>query len=299
MSYRNTSSVVAGWVSVTSNVFLTALKVVVGVLFGSPALFADGIHSASDVIASVATLGAMRVSSRPADDDHPYGHGKAEVLASGVVGVLLFITSAWILFRGIESLSQPVEQVGALPLIAAGVSLIWKQLLYVYTMRVGKKYSSKGLIATAYDHLSDVYASLAAVIGIGIALAGRCIGHPNLGYADPISSIVVALLIWRITYTIGREAIDVLMEKNVSESKLNLYERQITNIQEVKRIDKIRARELGNYTLVDVRVGVSGDMSIQEGHDISRRIKSAIMEADNTVKEVLVHLNPWYQDGNS
>ncbi|MFB5189932.1 cation diffusion facilitator family transporter [Alicyclobacillus fastidiosus] len=296
MSDRNTPSFLAGWVNLASNVLLTALKIVVGVLFRSSVLFADGIHSAADVVASVATLGAMRVSIRPADEDHPYGHGKAEVIASGIVGVLLFLASVWILYHGVESLLAPVEKASILPFIAAAVSLVWKQILYLYTMRIGKKYRSKGLIATAYDHLSDVYSSLAAVIGIGIALIGRYTGHSNLGYADPICSIVVALFIWRITYSISRETIDGLMEKNVPQEKINMYEHQIKNVREVKRIDRIRARELGHYILVDVRVGVHGDMTIQQGHDISRVIKSAIMETDADVKEVLVHLNPWYKD---
>lgn len=296
MSNVNKTSLVAGWISLVSNVLLTAMKITVGPLFGSQALFADGIHSAADVIASMASLGAMKVSSQPADEDHPYGHGKAEVIASGIVGILLGLSAVWILFNGIHSLFGPVETIGIIPLIAAGMSLIWKQILYLYTMRIGKTYRSKGLIATAYDHLSDVYASLATVIGVGIAIIGRYFGHQIFGYADPLAGVIVALLILKIAYHISRDAFDVLMEKNVPDEKLRIYKNQIRNVHGVKRIDRIRARELGHYILVDVRIGVPGEMSVQQGHDLCRVIKSSIMEADNEVKEVLVHLNPWYKN---
>nr|WP_232331063.1 MULTISPECIES: cation diffusion facilitator family transporter [unclassified Thermoactinomyces] len=284
------------WVSLVSNILLTLVKFMVGWLYRSPSLVADGAHNASDVVASAATLGSMRVSTMPADREHPYGHGKAEVIASGIVAVILFLAAIWMIYQSIEALFLPPPKAHAISLIAAVFSLLFKLVLYIYTIRIGRKVNSKGLIATAYDHLSDVYSSLAAAIGIGLALLGRQARIPYLEYGDPLASIVVSLLILKVAIHMGREAVDILMERNVAQEKLDQFAAIISAVPGVKRIDRIRAREHGHYILVDVRVGVPGEMTVQEGHDISRAIKKNVMERFDDVQEVLVHINPWYEN---
>jgi cation diffusion facilitator family transporter len=286
----------AAWISLLSNIFLTIVKFAVGFLFNSPSLVADGAHNAADVIASGATLGSIRVSTLPADKEHPYGHGKAEIIASGLVAVILFIVSLLMIYKSITSLFESATPAHVISLVVALISLGLKQILYIYTMRVGKRANSKGLMATAYDHLSDVYASLAAVVGIGLALLGKHTPLPFMEYGDLLASIVVSLLILKMAFHMGREAIDILMERNVSEEKLNQLSELISTVSGVKRIDRIRAREHGHYILVDVRVAVPGWMTVQEGHDIAREIKKKVMESHENVQEVLVHVNPWYEE---
>jgi cation diffusion facilitator family transporter len=289
----------AAWVSLLSNILLTVIKFIVGWLFHSPSLIADGAHNAADVVASGATLGSMRVSTLPADREHPYGHGKAEVIASGIVAVILFLAGIWMIYKSIEALFLPAPKAHVVSLAAGVFSLLFKMVLYLYTIRIGKQVNSKGLIATAYDHLSDVYSSLAAVIGIGLALLGRHTRIPYMEYGDPLASIVVSLLILKVAIHMGREAIDILMERNVEQEKLEQFARIISSVPGVKRIDRIRAREHGHYILVDVRVGVPGEMTVQEGHDISRAIKKNLMDRFDNVQEVLVHINPWYENESS
>jgi cation diffusion facilitator family transporter len=286
---------IAVWISLLSNVALTVLKLVVGLLAGSQVLIADGVHNAGDVIATAAALSAMRISKLPADDDHPYGHGKAEVLGSGIVAVILVLAALYIGYHAVLAFFHEPGQASLLALAAALVSVFWKQALYVYTIRIGRKENSKGLIATAYDHLADVYASIAAVIGIGLALIGDYYGIHLLAYGDPAAGIIVSILVLKLAWHMAQEAIDILMEKTVSEEKLSEYKSLVTSIPQVKRIDRIRAREHGHYILVDVRVSIPGELSIQQGHDISRSIKKAIMERHREVDEVLIHLNPWYK----
>lgn len=295
MTGGNKASMIAVWISLLSNVALTALKLVVGLLAGSQVLIADGVHNAGDVIATAAALSAMRISKRPADDDHPYGHGKAEVLGSGIVAVILVLAALYIGYHAVLAFFHEPGQASLLALAAALVSVFWKQALYVYTIRIGRKENSKGLIATAYDHLADVYASIAAVIGIGLALIGDYYGIHLLAYGDPAAGIIVSILVLKLAWHMAQEAIDILMEKTVSEEKLSEYKSLVTSIPQVKRIDRIRAREHGHYILVDVRVSIPGELSIQQGHDISRSIKKAIMERHREVDEVLIHLNPWYK----
>ncbi|WP_371263498.1 cation diffusion facilitator family transporter [Paenibacillus sp. 1_12] len=291
---KKDASMIAVWISLISNVMLTILKLLVGLLFNSPVLLADGVHNAGDVIATIAALSSMRISKQPADEDHPYGHGKAEVLASGIVAVIMGLAAIYIGYEAVSAFFEEPAQASVIALIAAFLSLIWKQALYVYTIRVGKQTNSKGLIATAYDHLADVYASLAAVVGIGLAFIGETYHIPYLSYGDPAAGIVVSILVLKLAIEMSLETVGILMDKTVSMEKLNEYAALIQSISQVKRIDRLRAREHGHYILVDVRVSIPGELSIQEGHDISRKIKGAIIENHSDVDEVLIHLNPWY-----
>lgn len=293
---NKSQSLFAAWISLISNALLTVIKLAVGWLFHSQVLVADGVHNAGDLIASAAALGSMRISNRPADKDHPYGHGKAEVIGAGLVAIILAIAAVWIGYHSFEALLGP-PLIGAhwMALTAAAVSLVWKQLLFLYTIRLGRKTNSKGLIATAYDHLADVYASIAAVIGIGLGMVGAAYNIAWLGYGDPVAGIIVSLLVLKLAWDMGKEAIDILMERTVDPVKLKQFESIVRSYPEVKRIDRLRAREHGHYILVDLRIGVPGTMTVQEGHNISREIKHSIMEAHEEVDEVLVHLNPWYE----
>jgi cation diffusion facilitator family transporter len=290
---RHHSGITAIWISLISNIFLTVLKITAGLLLASPVLLADGVHNAGDIIASVAALTSSMVSNKPADEDHPYGHGKAEVVASALVAVILVLAALWIGFQSIKALFAPAGEESWLALGAAALSLIWKQALYIYTVRVGKTINSKSVLATAYDHLADVYASLAAVIGIGIGLLGGYMNWEWAAYGDPAAGIIVSLLVLKLSYELGRDSIDILMERTVEVEKLAYYEDLIRTAEDVKRVDRVRAREHGHYIIVDIRVGVPYDYTIQQGHDISRQLKKLIMDYDPDVVEVMIHLNPW------
>ncbi|PWW08723.1 cation diffusion facilitator family transporter [Paenibacillus cellulosilyticus] len=294
LSKDSNQSIIAVWISLFSNIFLTVGKIAVGVFFNSPVLLADGVHNAGDVIATGAALGSMQISKRPADDDHPYGHGKAEVLASGIVGIILGLASIYMAYHAVLGLFEDPHPTSYIALIAAFISLVWKFWLYKYTIKLGKATNSKGLLATAYDHLADVYASIAAVLGIGLSLFGEHFGITFLSYGDPVAGIIVSYFVLKLAIEMGKEATNVLMETNVSKDKLDDFCRIIESVGNVKRIDRVRARDHGHYILVDVRVSIPAELTIQEGHDISREIKQSIMDRHADVDEVLVHLNPFY-----
>lgn len=288
---------IAMWFSLLINIFLTIGKIVIGIFFNSQVLIADGIHNAGDVVAVIAALTSTKIARLPADDDHPYGHGKAEVIASGMVGVILAFSALLMAYKSIESLFKPATEAHMIAFLAAILSVILKQFLYAYCLRVGKQVNSKSLMATAYDHLADVYASGAAVIGIGLGMIGDKFNLDFLMYGDPISGIIVSMLVMKLAIHIGKESTNALMEKNLDADKIGLYTLAITTVPQVRRIDRIRAREHGHYIIMDVRVSVPAELSIQEGHDISRQIKEAILDSDQNVQEVLIHLNPYYERG--
>lgn len=294
--FNNRAPLIAGWISLISNIVLTVLKIAVGTIFHSPVLLADGYHNAGDVVASGAALTSMRISQRPADEDHPYGHGKAEVISSAIVALILGVAAIYIAYESISAFFSEPEKASIIAFFTAVLSLVAKQILYIYTIRIGKEVNSKGLIATAYDHLADVYASLAAVVGIGLALVGDYYDITLLLYGDPIAGLIVTVLVFKLAYGMGKEALDTLMEKSVEPERLDDFTELIISVPEVRRIDRLRAREHGHYILVDLRASVDGTLTIQEGHDIIRKIKKTIMAENEDVDEVLVHLNPWYEE---
>ncbi|WP_145027332.1 cation diffusion facilitator family transporter [Paenibacillus sp. Y412MC10] len=296
MNHEDKQSTFAIWLSFISNIVLTAIKLGVGFLSNSPVLIADGVHNAGDVVATGAALSSMRISKQPPDEDHPYGHGKAEVLGAGGVAIILALAALYMAYHSVMVLFEPPHKTTVVALAAAAFSLILKQVLYVYTMAIGKRHRSSGLIATAYDHLADVYASIAAVIGIALGMLGDHYDIAILSYGDPIAGIVVAYLVLKLAIHMGRSSVDVLMEKNVDLDKMNELTELVKTVPEVKRLDRLRARDHGHYIIVDIRVGVAAELSVQEGHDISRNIKQTIMKHCSDVGEVMVHLNPWYEE---
>ncbi|MFC7395102.1 cation diffusion facilitator family transporter [Scopulibacillus cellulosilyticus] len=290
------SKLFAAWISLISNFLLTVLKILVGAIFHSTALIADGVHNGGDVIASIATLSSMKLSKQPADKEHPYGHGKAEDIASGMIAIILGLAALFLIYESVMSLLKPAVNISLWAFAAALVSLVWKYLLYIYTIKIGKRDKSKSLLATAYDHLADVYASFAAVIGLGIAWVGDIFNISLAAYGDPLAGIIVSILVLKVAIKMGADSVNVLMESSVSQEKQDGYSDIILSFSEVKRIDRLRAREHGNYILVDVRISVPGNMTIQEGHNVTKKIRNTIMKKNEDVEEVLIHLNPWYPE---
>jgi cation diffusion facilitator family transporter len=195
-------------------------------------------------------------------------------------------------YKSIEAFFLPPVEASIIALITAFISLVWKQILYLYCIRLGKAQHRKSLIATAVDHLADVYATIAAIIGIGVTLLGDYYNIPFTKYGDPLAGIIVSYFVIKLAYEMGKESVDILMEKNISFDELNELRKIVNEFPEVKRIDKIRARENGHYIIVDIRISVPNELSIQEGHDLCRKIKKSIMSRKPRVEEVLIHLNP-------
>lgn len=285
------------WISIWSNVILTLSKIIVGWYASSEAVFADGLHSAADVFASVVVLLVIGLANKPADEDHPYGHGKAEVIISGIVGVILVLVSIYVIYEAVVSLLGPMdESPKVIAIVVALFSYISKVILYRYSLRMAKTHNSKAMEAIAHDHKADIVASLAAAIGVAIAILGENIGIDALLYADAVASIIVAILIFKISKEMLLESFHILMERNVNSHILKEYEEIILSFPQVRRIDRIRAREHGHYIMLDLRISIDHFRTIKEGHDLGRQIKEKIMKKHDNVREVLIHLNPYFDE---
>jgi cation diffusion facilitator family transporter len=284
------------WISVISNIILTVGKLFIGWYGNSDAVFADGIHSAADVFASVIVLLVIKLANKPADNEHPYGHGKAEVIVSGIVGILLFLVSIYVVYEGIAGFFHEVETPSYLAMWVAIISYVTKIILYRSSLKVAKEHNSKAIEAIAFDHKADIVASIAAAIGVLLSIMGERFDIFILHYGDKAASIFVAYLIFKISKEMLTEAFDILLERNIDAETLQEYINIINEFQEVKRIDRIRAREHGHYVLVDLRISIDHYKTIKEGHDLAKLIKGRMMEKYDNIEEVLIHLNPYFPE---
>ncbi|CAG9607089.1 cation diffusion facilitator family transporter [Pseudoneobacillus rhizosphaerae] len=296
MGNRESLAKKVAWISVISNILLTIGKLTVGYFGKSDAVFADGIHSAADVFASVIVLLVIKLANKPADQEHPYGHGKAEVIVSGIVGILLFTVSIYIVYEAIVGFIHPISTPNIMAMWVAIISYGTKEVLYRYSLKIGKQYSSKAIEAIALDHKADIVASVAAAVGVMLSIIGDKFNLPFLLYGDKVASIVVAYLIFKIAKEMLKESFDILLERNIESDIIDEYLSLISSFSDVKRIDRIRAREHGHYVIVDLRVSINHDKTIKEGHDLSREIKKGLMNKHDNIEEVLIHLNPYFPD---
>jgi cation diffusion facilitator family transporter len=293
MENRLAKAQFAAWVGIVGNVALAAVKLVIGLVAKSQALVADAVHSASDVVGSVAVLIGLRAAERPPDEDHPYGHGKAESVAAIIVSVLLALVGFEIGAASVESLFAPLEAPGMLAVWAAVGSMILKEWMFRYKYNLGKKLNSQSLIANAYEHRSDVYSSLAALIGIGGAILGGRYDIPWLLYLDPIAGIFVSGLVLVMAYNIMKESIHAILDHVLHEEETIDLRRTIEAVPGVIRIDSVRAREHGHYLIVDVKMSVDPLITVEQGHRIGKRVKQALMDQHSSVRDVFVHINPY------
>jgi len=296
MDMRETLAKKVAWISVISNIILTIGKIIIGWYGRSDAVFADGIHSAADVFASVIVLLVIKIANKPADKEHPYGHGKAEVIVSEIIGILLLLVAIYVAYEGVSGFFHEVESPSFLAMWVALCSFITKIILYRSSLRVAKENQSKAIEAIAFDHKADIVASIAAAIGVLLSIIGEKFDIHFLLYGDKAASIFVAYLIFKIAKEMLTEAFDILLERNINTETLQEYIAVVNEFKEVKRIDRIRAREHGHYVLVDLRISIDHFKTIKQGHDLAKSIKGKLMDQNDNIHEVLIHLNPYYHD---
>jgi cation diffusion facilitator family transporter len=273
--------------SVVINVLLSVGKIAAGMLGNSAAMLADGIHSASDLVTDGVVLVAMRIARQGADEDHPYGHGKYETLATLFVSVALLAVAVGIAMDAWGRLSDPdLTPPTSLALWAAVISILAKEAIFQYTIRLGKRHNAKALIANAWHHRSDAVSSIAALIGIGGAMAG----HPIL---DPLAAVVVALILAKVGLDLFREALqDLTDSKDAIDEEV---QRKIANLVHavpgVISAHLLNPRGLGPDIRVDVHVVVDGFLSVSEGHQIAEKVRLHLLAEVDAVTDVLVHID--------
>ncbi|AYA77141.1 cation diffusion facilitator family transporter [Robertmurraya sp. P23] len=284
-------------IGIIGNLILAVLKWVIGVYANSRALVADAVNSASDVAGSLAVFIGLRAAKQPPDEDHPYGHGKAESIAAIIVAVLLVLVGFEIGKSSFQAFFQPIEAPKLIALVAVIVSIAIKETMYRYTFSMGKKLNSDALIVTAYDHRSDVYSSLAALVGIGCAILGEKLAIGWLVYADPVAGLFVSILILKLAWKLGSESIHNALDHVLHEEDTIELRKIVESIPEVKKIDELHAREHGHYVIIDLKISVDPYITVEEGHRVGKKVKQKLME-ERHVENVFVHINPYNPDNS-
>lgn len=282
-------------ISLLINILLTILKVLIGFAYSSRALIADGIHSLSDMASTIVILISIKFSHSPADEEHPYGHGKAEAIGTSILAIILIITGILLIRDAVISIySGKISIPGRPALWMALISIFVKEWLYRYTIKTGQEIKSKGLIADAHHHRSDALSSIAALIGV----VGARLGYL---FFDPLAGLVVALFIARIGFTILRDAINELMDGVPDNKKIGKFKEITRNVEGVIEVGDIKLRSYGPQIFIDLSVVVEDRLSVVEGHQVATDVKSRIMSADDSVAEVMVHIDPekvYQNEGN-
>jgi len=274
------------WTSVFVNIVLTITQVVAGIFSHSQSLIADGVHSLSDLISDFLVLIASHHSKTPADDDHPYGHGRIETAASLVLGAILVLTGIGIMYGAAIKL----ENIGNLPpvtslaLWTAGLALIAKEGLFRYMLHVGEQLRSPMLIANAWHARSDAASSLVVAIGIAANMMGFI-------YADALAAIVVGFMIVRMGFVFVWEAFQELIDAGLSFEEVASIRQTLMDTQGVENVHELRTRKMAHRVLVDAHILVDSKISVSEGHSISEKARKRVIESHESVNDVLVHVD--------
>ncbi|WP_291743858.1 cation diffusion facilitator family transporter, partial [Clostridium sp.] len=275
-------------ISILLNVVLTILKILAGLLGNSTAIISDGLHSASDIITSIGILIGNKISRKPRDEEHQYGHEKAESLVSFILSSVLIIVAIKIGYDGVKELFNinNILVPNALPLIVAIISIGIKEYQYQITIRVAKKINSSSLKADAWHHRSDALSSIAAFIGIGGAMLGFKI-------LDPIASIIVAIVVVKVGVDILKSSCDELMDSSISKQDISEIEALVSKSDNIYGIKDFKSRKYGSVAYVDMSILIDNDKTLEEAHDIADELEKSIISNLNYIKEINIHTEPY------
>lgn len=292
--YRYKKSRQVSFIGLFSNFFLFILKLIVGVLSNSTALIADAFHSASDFLGTLVVIQGIKISNIPPDDNHPYGHDKAEPIFTKIISILLIGTGALIGYNAFKLIfiSGDISIPSTIAIYVAIISIIVKEALYQYTYRVGKKINSNILIADAWHHRSDSLSSIAALIGIVFSILG-------FSFMDPLAGIVVGIMIIKTGIEIYIEAVNDLMDTAPPKDVINKFKKNILTVDGVEEISSIKVRKYGSKLIVDLKIGVNPSLTVEKGHSIAAQTKEFIMKNNPDIKDVLIHVNPYYENNKN
>lgn len=273
------------YLSIIAYIFLSALKLAAGYLGDSEALKADGLNNTTDIIASVAVLIGLRISQRPPDDDHRYGHFRAETIASLVASFIMIYVGIEVLISAGEKIANPIDQdPSILTIIVAVFSAAVMFAVYKYNLNLSNKINSSAVKAAAYDNRSDAYVSIGTAIGITAAILGFPI-------VDTITAFIIGLIIIKTAIEIFKEAVFSLTDGFDTELISSIEER-VSKIPRVRDVTDVRGRQHGSLILVDITVSVNPHLNVRDSHAITEQIENEVKRL-NPYATTLVHIEPY------
>ena len=268
------------------NAVLMLFKLAAGHWGQSEAVFADGVESACDFVALLATMVALRISRQPSDRRHPYGHGRAESIAAIVVAVVILLSGAWIFSTALHSfLDRTFPHPRWIAVVAAALTIIIKEGLYRYSVRIGRRLDSPALLAVAGDHRKDALTSIATLVGVSAAFAG-------FRWMDPLAAGLTSFFIIKIGYETFRTAVQDLMDTTLPEELTREMVAIAEQVPGVEHVHQIKGRRSGQYLIIDLKLEMDPEMTVKHAHDVATAVKKAIFDQFPQVADVMTHINP-------
>lgn len=275
------------------NLVLIIFKMLAGILGRSGAMVADAVHSLSDFVTDVIVLVFVRISNKPRDVDHDYGHGKYETLATALIGVLLFVVGVGVLAGGCSSIlaylrGETLGQPGMVALWAAIVSVLTKEWLYHYTRAVGRRVNSKAVVANAWHHRSDAFSSIGTMVGVG----GAILLGEEWRVLDPLAAVVVSVFILKVSVDLVRPCVDELLEKSLPEDMERDITRLVLSAGGVEHLHNLCTRRIGNNVAIEFHICMDGNLSLTEAHRTASHIESLLRKAYGERTHIVIHVEP-------
>jgi cation diffusion facilitator family transporter len=271
------------------NLLLGLVKLIGGIFGNSFALISDAINSWGDTLTSIVVLFALRYAQKPPDDEHPYGHSRAESVAASSVALLILVSAFFVGVEAVQRLfiSHTIPPVWTLWI--AGLNVVIKESLFRYNRRLGLKLSSQSILANAWDHRSDAFCSLAVLLGLAIVRWGG----PQYIWADEAAAIVIVVAIFISGIKLFRDSFYDLMDPQADESFVNEIQQVGQSVPGVMAVEKLWVRKVGLEYFADLHLQVDPAMSVREGHRIGHEVKDLLIERFPTLRDVLIHLEPF------
>lgn len=274
------------------NFLLLVFKFVAGFVGNSSAMIADAVHSLSDFITDIIVIAFTRISGKPEDKDHNYGHGKYETLATIIIGVVLFFVGIGILVNAVESIvayfnGEVLSAPGWLALIAAAISIVSKEALYHYTIYKGKKINSRAVIANAWHHRSDAFSSIGTLIGIG----GAILLGEKWRVLDPIAAVVVSALIIKVAIQLVKPCMEELLERSVEHVDEKVLE-IVKQFPAIQSPHHLRTRRIGNNIAIELHIRMDGNLTLEKAHQQTTELEKAIKQEFGEKTHVGIHTEP-------
>ena len=274
-------------ITIIINLVLSVFKFLIGIFGNSQALVSDAIHSASDVVSTVAVMFGINLSAKKSDSLHQYGHERIECIFSIILAMMLFITGVGIGVTAIKTIvsGAEIEIPSKMALVAAAVSIAVKEWMYHYTKRTANKINSTAMLADAWHHRSDALSSVGSLIGVGGALLGFTI-------CEPIASIVICIFIGKASVDIFMDAVNRLIDRSCTDEETEKIRECIMEIDGVKNIDMLMTRRFGSKIYVDLEISEDAEMTLSEAHKIAELVHDNIEAKIPEVKHCMIHVNP-------
>lgn len=275
-------------ITIIINLLLSLMKFVAGFIGHSQAMISDAVHSASDVVSTIAVIFGVNMSMKKSDDDHPYGHERIESIFSIILAMMLFATGMGIGLTAIKTIINGSEIVipGKIALGAAIVSIAVKEWMYHYTKHTAVKINSSSMLADAWHHRSDALSSVGSLIGV----AGAILGFP---ICEPIASIIICIFIAKAAADIFFDSVNRLVDRACTDEEIEKIKACITEIDGVMRIDKLMTRRFGSKIYVDLEIAEDGNISLNEAHRIAEAVHDNIENKIENIKHCMIHVNPF------